>query len=78
MHGLRSARVGAAALKSTTVGSAAVVAATLFVSGCSPTIKVQAPDKPIVINLNIKIEQEVRIKIDKDVDAAMTSKPDIF
>ncbi|MBL8629115.1 MAG: YnbE family lipoprotein [Rhodospirillaceae bacterium] len=56
----------------------AVVGASLAVAGCSPTIKVQAPDKPIVINLNIKIEQEVRIRIDKDVDAAMSAKPGIF
>lgn len=59
------------------------LAALLVISGfcstsCSPTIKVQAPDKPIIINLNIKIEQEVRIRIDKDVDAAMSSKPGIF
>ena len=45
---------------------------------CSPTIKVEAPDKPIVINLNIKIEQEVRIRIDRDVDKAIESKPGIF
>ncbi len=56
----------------------AVVTSGLAIAGCSPTIKVQAPDKPIVINLNIKIEQEVRIRIDKDVDAAMTAKPGIF
>ncbi len=45
---------------------------------CSPTIKVEAPDKPIVINLNIKIEQEVRIRIDRDVDKAIEAKPGIF
>jgi hypothetical protein len=45
---------------------------------CSPTIKVEAPDKPIVINLNIKIEQEVRIRIDKDVNQAIEAKPGIF
>jgi len=50
----------------------------LLLAGCSPTIKVEAPDKPIVINLNIKIEQEVRIRIDKDVDQAIEAKPGIF
>lgn len=48
------------------------------VSGCSPTVKVQAPDKPIVINLNVKIEQEVRIRIDRDVESVMKDKPGIF
>lgn len=50
----------------------------LALGACSPTIKVEAPDKPIVINLNIKIEQEVRIRIDKDVNQAIESKPGIF
>ena len=49
-----------------------------FVTGCNPTVKVEAPDKPIVINLNVKIEQEVRIKVDKDVDNLVKSNPNIF
>ncbi len=47
-------------------------------SGCSPTVKVEAPDKPIVINLNIKIEQEVRIKVEKGVEDLLSDNPDIF
>jgi hypothetical protein len=46
--------------------------------GCSPTVKVEAPDKPIVINLNVKIEQEVRVKVDKDVDSLVKSDPNVF
>jgi hypothetical protein len=56
----------------------AVCSAAALLGSCSPTIKVEAPDKPIVINLNVKIEQEVRIRVDKDVDSAITAKPDIF
>ncbi|MDX2142954.1 MAG: YnbE family lipoprotein [Rhodospirillaceae bacterium] len=56
----------------------ALLGAALGLAACSPTIKVEAPDKPIVINLNIKIEQEVRIRVDKDVDAAISAKPGIF
>ena len=48
------------------------------VAGCTPTVKVEAPDKPIVINLNVKIEQEVRIKIDRDVDTLLQDNPDLF
>ncbi|MCB2108823.1 MAG: YnbE family lipoprotein [Rhodobacteraceae bacterium] len=47
-------------------------------AACSPTVKVEAPDKPIVINLNVKIEQEVRIRVDRDVDRVMQGNPDIF
>ncbi|MDY0871165.1 YnbE family lipoprotein [Dongia rigui] len=50
----------------------------LGLAACNPTVKVEAPDKPIVINLNVKIEQEVRIKVDKDVDNLVTSNPNIF
>jgi hypothetical protein len=52
--------------------------ALLLSTGCSPTVKVEAPDKPIVINLNVKIEQEVRIKVDRDVDELVKSNPNIF
>lgn len=46
--------------------------------GCTPTVKVEAPDKPIVINLNVKIEQEVRIKVEKGVEDLLSDNPDIF
>jgi len=47
-------------------------------AGCSPTVKVQAPDKPIEINMNIKIEQEVRVKVEKDLEEAFAEDPELF
>jgi hypothetical protein len=47
-------------------------------TGCNPTVKVEAPDKPIVINLNVKIEQEGRIKVDKDVESLVNNNPNLF
>ncbi len=44
------------------------IAALALVGACETTIKVEPPSEPIVINLNIKIEQEVRVRIDKAVD----------
>jgi hypothetical protein len=49
-----------------------------LVAGCTPTIKVEAPDKPIVINLNIKIEQEVRVRIDRELDQEFSDNPELF
>jgi hypothetical protein len=49
-----------------------------LVAACNPTVKVEAPDKPIVINLNVKIEQEVRIKVDKDVENLVNDNPNLF
>ncbi len=50
----------------------------LAAAACSPTVKVQAPDKPIEINLNVKIEQEVRIKVDRELDDLIANNPDLF
>jgi hypothetical protein len=49
-----------------------------WLQGCNPTVKVEAPDKPIVINLNVKIEQEVRVKVDKDVESLVNNNPNLF
>lgn len=50
----------------------------LGLGACNPTVKVEAPDKPIVINLNVKIEQEVRVKVDKDVENLVQTNPTLF
>lgn len=47
-------------------------------AACAPTVKVQGGDKPIVIDLNVKIEQEVRVKVDKDLDSLVKSDPSLF
>lgn len=50
----------------------------LALAACNPTVKVEAPDKPIEINMNIKIEQEVRVKVEKDLEAAFAEDPELF
>ena len=50
----------------------------LLMAACTPTVKVEAPDKPIEINLNVKIEQNVKVSIDKDVQTAMKKNPNLF
>ena len=51
-----------------------IAAGILFftLAACSPTVKIAAPDKPITINLNVKIEHEIRVKVDKQLDALLT------
>ncbi|RZO64237.1 MAG: YnbE family lipoprotein [Parvularculaceae bacterium] len=46
-------------------------------TGCA-TVKVEAPDEPIEINLNVNITQEVRVKMERDVEDLIASNPDIF
>ncbi|MCD6035124.1 MAG: hypothetical protein K0R63_865 [Rickettsiales bacterium] len=43
----------------------------MLVAACTPTVKVEAPDKPIVIDLNVKIEHKVKVEIDRDLDKVM-------
>jgi len=45
---------------------------------CNPTVKVEAPDEPITINMNIKIEHEVRIKVDKELDDVFADDSGLF
>ncbi|MBP2314452.1 YnbE family lipoprotein [Azospirillum soli] len=47
-------------------------------AACAPTVKIEAPDKPIEINLNIRIEQEVRVKVERDLDKAIAEDPALF
>jgi hypothetical protein len=54
------------------------LAMVLMVSACTPTVKLEVPDRPIVINLNVKIEQEVRVKLEKGVEEVVQNNPDIF
>ncbi|MGI1946184.1 YnbE family lipoprotein [Shewanella glacialipiscicola] len=50
----------------------AVLVALVSLQGCAPTVKIEPPDKPIVINLNVKIEHEIRIKVDKELDQLLS------
>lgn len=45
---------------------------------CSPTVKVEAPSEPITINLNIKLDAEVRLKIEEDAKEDIKANPGIF
>lgn len=52
-----------------------IVSAMLLISGC---ISVKAPDKPIEINLNVNIKQEVVVRLQKDASDLITSNPELF
>ena len=45
---------------------------------CTPTIKIEAPSQPIEINLNVKIEHEIRIRVEKDLEELFEEESDIF
>lgn len=60
------------------IAATAAVGLALVLGACQPTLKIEAPDEPIVINLNIKIEQEVRVRIDRALDDVISDNPSIF
>jgi hypothetical protein len=55
-----------------------LVVSGLAVSACTPRVAIEAPREPITINLNIKIEQEVRIKVERDLEQVFEKNSDIF
>ena len=57
--------------------SAAVTMGLLCLS-LSSCITVKAPDKPIEINLNVKIEQEVLVRLQRDVEQLIKENPEAF
>lgn len=59
-------------------GFAAALLISAAAAACAPTVKIEAPDKPIEINLNVRIEQEVRVKLERDVDDAIRNDPALF
>jgi hypothetical protein len=55
--------------------------ALIFVLGgvaCTPRVEVAVPDKPINININAKIDHEIRIKVERDVEKLMKDQPGLF
>lgn len=46
-----------------------------MVSGC---IQVKAPDKPIEINLNVRVQQEVIVRLQKDAEELIENNPELF
>ena len=50
----------------------------LVLVACSPTVKVAPPDEPITINLNVKIEHEIRVKVEKELDSVINQESGLF
>ncbi|MEH6405595.1 MAG: YnbE family lipoprotein [Sneathiella sp.] len=48
------------------------------IQACSPTVKVEAPSEPITINLNIKLDADVRLKIEEEAKDDIDNNPELF
>ena len=54
------------------------IPAALALGACEPKVQVVAPKEPITINLNVKIEHEIRVKVDKDLDKLFEEEDGLF
>lgn len=46
--------------------------------GCTPRVEVVAPDQPITINLNVKIDHEIRVRVEKELKEVLSEKSGLF
>ena len=61
--------------RSRVTAAAMVIGSVLALGGC---VSVAAPDKPIVIELNINIKQEVVYRLAADAANTVEKNPDVF
>lgn len=59
-------------------GIVLAVLALALPGACQPTVRIEPPKEPITINLNVKIEHEVRVKVDKELDTLFEKDPELF
>ena len=55
-----------------------VLASAMLALGCTPKVEVAAPKEPITINLNIKLDADVRVRLEEKAKEDIKSNPDIF
>lgn len=58
----------------------AVLVAVFFLvtMGCTPRVEVAVPNEPITINLNVKIEHEIKVRVEKDLEDLFAKEDGIF
>ena len=49
-----------------------------LIFACTPTVKVEPPEEPITINLNVKIEHDIRVKVDKELEDVFSEDSELF
>ncbi len=56
----------------------AVALMTLLLTACAPTVRIEAPEKPIEINMTLNIKHEILVKVEKDVQQLFDSNAGLF
>jgi hypothetical protein len=53
------------------------VALAVLLGACQHRVQLEAPREPIVINLNVRIEQDVRVRVERDLEDLLDD-PELF
>ena len=65
-------------MKKSSLLAVSMLVSAWLMAGCQPTVQLQAPSEPITINLNVRIEHEIRVKVDQELDDVFAANPDLF
>jgi len=60
------------------VATLALFGLALLTAACAPRIEVAPPSEPIEINLNVKIQHEIIVKVDQDLEDLFDEEDDLF
>ncbi len=52
--------------------------ASIAITACTPTVQVAVPNEPITINLNVRIEHEIRVKVEQQLDDIFAADSGLF
>ncbi len=55
-----------------------LTAMVMLAAACTAKVEVVAPKEPITINLNVKIQHEIRVKVDKELDEVFKKDKGLF
>ena len=62
----------------TTIVIALLILCCLVITACAPTVKVETPQEPITINSNIKLDADIRVKLEEEAKKDIAANPGIF
>ena len=59
----------------TTIVIALLILCCLVITACAPTVKVETPQEPITINLNIKLDADIRVNLEEEAKKDIAANP---
>ena len=50
----------------------------LIAVACTPTVQLAMPNEPITINMNVKIEHDIRVRVDRELEHVLSEDSGLF